>query len=456
MQTKYNFTTKPSNVKKIKTLNRKIYSKIPFPGTNQILKNIKKYESKSMHSQLPIVWKKASGFNVYDLGNNKYIDFTSTIFVTNIGHSNEHFLKTIKKTLNNKLIHTYIYASKLREAYLKKLLNFAGKNFDKAFLLSSGSEATEAGLKLMRYYGNKINKKKSGIICFKGNWHGRTLGSQMMSGNENQKKWIGYKDPNIHHFQFPYKWTLSKIDSKNLIKKDLQKLKKKNINLKKDICGVMFETFQGWCSAFYPKDYIKTFYKLCKENDILVAFDEIQAGFGRTGLKFGYQHYNVEPDLICCAKAMGNGFPLSGVLGKKKILDIPNAGEMSSTHSANPLACAAGISVLEEIQKRNLISESKKKGIILQEGLDNIKKNHSNLVSNVFGKGMIAAIIFNNYKNYSGSFIANKICEMCMKRGLLLVHTGRESIKIGPPLIISKSALKEGIKILYECINEIY
>ena len=301
----------------IKTKNISISTKIPAPGTKQLLKKLNKVESRSMHGQLPIAWSKAKGFNIYDLAGNKFIDFTSTIFVANTGHSNERIKKYINETVNSNLMHSYAYINKIRARYLEKLIKFCGKGFEKAFLMSAGTEATEAAFKLMRMYGQKKKKRRLGIICFEGNWHGRTLASQMMSGNDKQKEWIGYHDKDIHHLPFPYPWLVKKGEETKFFEKSILKLKKK-INLKKDICGVMIETFQGWGAIFYPKKYIQLFYKLCKKNDILICFDEMQAGFSRTGKNFGFQHYEITPDLICCGKGMGGGIALSGVIGKKK------------------------------------------------------------------------------------------------------------------------------------------
>ena len=283
---------------------------------SKISKTIKKYESRSVQGQLPIIWKKAQNYTLEDINGKKFIDFTSTIFVSNIGHANKKLINNIKKTLNKKLIHSYVYFHELRSIYLKKLINFAGKDFDKAFLMSSGTEATEAALKLMRLNGMKNKKRRPGIICFDGNWHGRTMGAQLMSGNNQQKKWIGINDRNIHHLPFPYPWKIGN-NPKKFFKDSIKKLSKK-INIKKDICGVMVETFQGWGCIFYPKDYILELRKFCNKNNILLTFDEMQSGFSRTGEKFGYIHYGVKADLICCGKGMGGGVPISGVIGKKK------------------------------------------------------------------------------------------------------------------------------------------
>jgi 4-aminobutyrate aminotransferase-like enzyme len=437
----------------IKTKNRFIHTVIPAPRTKALFKSLSKVESRSMHGQMPIAWDKAKNFNIFDIAGNKFIDFTSTIFVANIGHSNPRLIKYIKLALSKNFLHSYAYINKIREKYIKKLILFAGKNFQKAFLMSAGTEATEAALKLMRMHGQKQGKRKLGIICFEGNWHGRTMGAQMMSGNIKQKEWIGYQDPNIYHLPFPYPWILKNNESEKFLIDSLKKIEKK-INLKKDICGVMIETFQGWGAIYYPKEYVKLLFKICKKNNILITFDEMQSGFARTGYKFGYEYYGVKPDLICCGKGMGGGIPISGVIGKKNIMDLPEVGNMSSTHSANPLACYAGLAVLEEINKKKLLQNTKDKEKILFKKLNQIKDKFPKEILYVQGKGLIAALIFNLRLKNNVKKILKSIVEECLKNGLLVVYTGRESIKIGPPLTITKEALIEGINVLDQAITK--
>tara|TARA_A100001015_G_scaffold307360_1_gene403127 strand:- start:972 stop:1628 length:657 start_codon:yes stop_codon:yes gene_type:complete len=216
----------------------------------------------------------------------------------------------------------------------------------------------------------------------------------------------------------------------------------------------MLETFQGWGAIFYPKKYIQLLAKICKKNDILICFDEMQAGFGRTGKNFGFQHYEIFPDLICCGKGMGGGVALSGVIGKKKIMDLPEVGNMSSTNSANPIACNAGLAVIEEIEEKRLTENAKLKGELLHTNLLKIRQKFPNLI-NIYGKGLIAAIVFNqDYRNINRKL--KKLVELCMKDGLLLVYTGRESVKIGPPLTITREAINEGCKILNKNISSLF
>jgi 4-aminobutyrate aminotransferase-like enzyme len=453
--TKYTFSLDPVKVPIVETKHRSIKTCIPAPGTKEILVRLEKTESRSMQGQLPIVWKKAEDFTVHDLADNRWIDFTSTIFVANVGHANKRILDALKSTLNIPLISTYAYMNEQRAEYLEKLIAFAGFPFEKAFLLSAGTEATEATLKLMRMYGQERNKNKLGIITFRGNWHGRTLGAQMMSSNPSQKSWIGYDDPNIYHLDFPLPWEVDEKQGEDFFNEQLNILYKKRVNPENDIAGFMLETFQGWGALFYPTSFVKALRKFTYENNILLAFDEMQAGFGRTGKKFGFQHYEVHPDLIACGKGMGGGVALSGVIGRKEIMDLPEVGNMSSTHSANPLACAAGLAVLQELESRNLISEAARKGEILTDLLSKMQDKYKDVIRHHFGKGLIASIIFNDSSRYGKSEFASRVSEKCMQKGLLVVHTGRESIKLGPPLTITDEALIEAISVIDESIFEV-
>jgi len=406
-----------------------------------------------MHGQIPILWDSAKDFNIFDIKGNKFIDFTSAIFFSNVGHSNARVTAAMQDMLNKPILGCYAYGNEVRSRYLKKLVEFCGPGFDKAFLLSAGTETTEAAFKLMRMSGQSKGKKRLGIISLENNWHGRTMGAQMMSGNAKQKEWVGYEDKDIHHLSFPYPWALHGESGESFFLKNVDALIKTGIDPKNDLCGMILETFQGWGAVFYPKDFVQAAEKFCRDNDIVLTFDEMQAGFARTGKAFGFQHYDVIPDLICCGKGMGNGYPLSGVIGRGDIMDLPEIGNMSSTHSANPMACAVGIAVLEEIESHNLIEESKRKGDLMSGKLNQLKEKSNGRISYVLGEGLICAILFQDPNTGEpDGLTASKIAEECYEKGLLVVHTGRESIKLGPPLTISDEALLEGIEVLIESI----
>jgi len=457
---KYLFTQTPVNIPPVSTKYRKIKTSIPAPETLKILHDLEKYESRLMHGQLPVVWDRAKDFQVYDVCGNCWIDFTSTIFVTNVGHANPQITSALKKIIGHELLHTYTFAHETRALFLKKLIKITPDQFEKAFLLSAGTEATECAVKLMRMHGQTISLTKLGIISFQGAMHGRTMGAEMLRGNPRQSAWIGYRDPNIYHLPFPFPWAAKdpidkEYDWAKHFERDIHTLKTKGLNFD-NIAGFIIESYLGWGAIFYPVAYIKALVDFAKEHDCLVTFDEIQGGFGRTGKLFVYQHYKVEPDLLCLGKALSGGLPLSAVIGSKKIMDLPEFGSMSSTHSANPLCCAAGLANLEAIESGNLVAKAARKGEMLHHRLDMLKEKYSDRISYIFGKGLLAGIIFKDPKTGEpdGTF-PSQVCEKAMQKGLLLVHTGRESIKIGPPLTIPDEALEEGLNVIDEAIAEV-
>ena len=446
------FSHKPIKVDKITTKYRTIRTSIPVLESIPILKKMYALEAQAMHGQFPMIWDKADNFQIFDKWGNVWIDFTSTIFVANAGHGNKRIVAALKEVLDKPLLHTYTYASQERIDYLDYLIANTPKQFEKAFLLSAGTEATEVALKLMRLNGQQKGKRKGGIICFNGAFHGRTMGAQMMTGSKQAKEWIGYQDPNIHHLNFPYPWDVD--NPKDFFKIEIKKmLNDKGLDADKDLCGFMLETFQGWGAIFYPDEFVQELVKFAKEHNILVAFDEMQAGFGRTGKLFGYEHYGVEPDILCCGKGASSGLPLAIVLGSQQVMDLPDIGSMSSTHSANPLVCVAGHQNLKAMLDDGLIYNSAILGKILHEKLNAIKDKYPNHLQYIFGKGLLAALIFIDKDGNALSDLCDAVSEKAFQKGLLVVHTGRESIKLAPPLSITEEALLEGIEVLDECIR---
>ena len=450
------FSHQPVAVPLVQTKYRKIVTKLPVPESLPILEILDNYESTSMHGQMPIVWDRAEGFQVYDAWGNQWIDFTSTIFVANSGHGNPRIVAALRDILDKPLLHTYTYATQVRAVYIKYLIENTPSQFEKAFLLSAGTEATECALKLMRMDGWKKGKKRPGIICFEGNWHGRTLGAQMMGYNPAQKEWIGYIDPNVYHLPFPYQWREEAVeDPRGYFRRHIEEfLKSNNLSADDDLCGFMLETFQGWAAAFYPNEFVQELVAFAKEHKMLVTFDEMQSGFGRTGKLFGYMHYGVEPDILCCGKGAGSSLPLSIVLGSREVMDLPEVGSMSSTHSANPMVCAAGLANLQALLEDKIIENSVVLGEVFHLRLQEIKVRFAKYIRYVTGKGLVAALLFYDGENQPLSDLCTAICEAAMRKGLLVVCTGRESIKLAPPLTISQEGMLEGLQTLEEAIAE--
>jgi len=448
------FNLRSRKVKKIFTKNRRINGIFPAKNFVKIIKSIEKFQNSDVLKQQPVIWHKAKNFNIYDDKKNKWIDFSSTIFVANSGHANSKIVKSIRNN-SERLLHAYSYPTIDRLNYLKKLIKFIPNYLNSATLLNSGTEAAERAIKISKLYGQTFKIKKNKIIGYLGNYHGKTLGSALLSGGKNDADWIGYKDPNIIRLDFPYPWNIkTKQDSKNFFSKQIKYLKTKKIE--NQIAAFFLETYQGYGAIFYPKDYVIELSKWCKKNNTLLVFDEIQSGFGRTGKLFGYQHYGVKPDLVICGKGISSSLPLSAVLGRKRLLDLDK--NYTSTHGGHPLCCVAAEANLDEIIRLKLINRSKNLGNILFKEVYKWQKIFPKLIPYVDGKGLVCGVFFskhNDPKKLDVEFV-NKIVEKCLERGVFNIATNRGTLKIAPPLTITKEALLEGLDVIKSVIKTLY
>jgi 4-aminobutyrate aminotransferase-like enzyme len=449
------FSRTPVKRPEVKTRYRSIKTAIPVPESLPILDDLYKYESRSMHGQIPIVWDRAEDFQVFDRWGNAWIDFTSTIFVANAGHANERIIAALREILDKRLLHTYSYATEIRAKFLRRLVEATG--FEKAYLISTGTEATEMVVKLMRMQGQKAGKRRLGVVSFEGSYHGRTQGAAMFGGNAASRTWVGYDDPNVWQVPFPYEWNLNTgDDGSSLFHEHVKLVEARGVDFAKDVCGFMFESYIGWAAAFIPKGYVRAAAEFARTKGVLLGFDEVQGGFGRTGKLFTYQHYDVQPDLIACGKGISSSLPLSAVLGRADLIDLPEVGSMSSTHSANPLVCAAGLANLEELIGRKLVEAAEDKGRLLLDRLKRTQAKYPDRIARVTGHGLLGALIFRDPRTGDADGLtASLVCERALHMGVLLVHTGRESIKFGPPLTIPEEALEEGMDVVEQAIGQI-
>lgn len=453
----FTFSRAPVKRPPVRSQFRNIQTALPVPESLPILDDLERYESRSMHGQIPIVWDRAKDFQVFDKWGNVWIDFTSTIFVANAGHSNDRIRAALKDMIDHDLLHTYSYATEVRAKFLKKLVEATPAPFEKAYLISTGTEATEMVVKLMRLEGQRTGKRRLGIMSFEGSYHGRTQGAAMIGGNAAGRTWIGFEDPNVWQVPFPYHWDFSAGETgAQRFAQHIELLRSRGIDPARDVAGFMFEAYIGWAAAFIPTDYVQAAARFARENGVLLGFDEVQGGFGRTGKLFTYEHYGVEPDMIACGKGISSSLPLAAVLGRARLLDLPDVGSMSSTHSANPLACAAGLANLEELIERDLVAQAEKKGERLFARLRQMQARYPKRIAHVTGAGLLAALIFRDpVTGAPDGLTASLVCERALHKGILLVHTGRESIKLGPPLTIPLEAIEEGIDVLQEALDEV-
>ncbi len=448
------FPLEPVQVQTIKTKFRNISGKLPDEKTVAEIEKLRKFESRSMRGQPPIIWHSARGFNVYDALGNKWLDFSSGVLITNAGHGHPKIVRAITEQLSKPLLTTYCFANQTRIELVQKLVSITPKGLDKVFLLSTGSEGTECALKLMRTYGRKIGgDDKSVIVGFENSFHGRTLGSQQMGPLGSGRAWIKNLDPEIVHVPFPDGFR-NENTSFSLFEQSLEKMGVKSQN----VAGVISETYQGIGPNFMPKEYAKALRQWCDKNKAVLCFDEVQAGFGRCGKMWGFELYDITPDLFCMGKGFSSSLPISGVVGRADVMDIYGPNEMTSTHSANPVCCAAALASIEVIQQERLVENAANLGKILQNRLNEIKSRYSKYIGFAPAVGLVGGLLMvkpgTKEPNYD---LAWNIVYGCYRRGLLMfapVGLGGGCVKIAPPLCITEEALNEACDVINETIGE--
>jgi len=453
----YNFNLTPKDVPKIHTKYRNIQTKLPVPESLEVINRSIKYEPSSMNHQVPCVWDKAIDYQVYDAYGNIWIDFSSSIFINNVGHGNPEIIDAIDKMIKKPLLSSYSYNTEIRSLLAEKLINMtASDGMEKVFLLSTGSETNETAIRLSRMYGNKQNENKNIVISFDSSFHGKTLGSQMLSGKEDSKKWIGYKDPNILHLPYPTDPFVQMEDQDNeeygrkLFYDNIMSL---GINLH-NVCAFIFEPYLGFGGLFHLIGYIKAMREFADNIGALIIADEVQAGFWRTGKLFGYQHYGIKPDIICCGKAISGSLPLSAVITRSEIIDLDSS--LSTTHSGSPVCCASAYANLMYMESRNFEEEIKLKEKLIIDTLNNWKQKYSNRIASFHGHGMVWGIfIVKPDTEILDIDFVDRVVEKAFIKGVILIRTGCGTIKLGMPLTISDDALLEGLEVISESIQEL-
>src|ERR1051326_2524305 len=449
------FSITPRAVPRVETKYRRIISQLPHPDSVATLEKLRELEPQSMSGQPPLVWDRAEDIFVYDKYGNQWLDWSSGVLVTNCGHGAAEVRKAIIDQVHSGLLHNYVFPSEERAALVEYLIKLAPRGSDKAFLLTTGSEATECAIKLAPAHGiRKGGNKKIGIVGAERGFHGRTLGAQQAGGIPGQKGWIVNEDPAIVQVPFPdgY-WT--EDTSFDLF---LATLEKKGLQAQ-NVAGVMFETYQGVGPDFAPAEYIRQLSDWCKKNDVVLIFDEVQSGFGRTGKFWAFEHYGVVPDVICCGKGISSSLPLSAVIGRAEIMDQFPPGSMTSTHTGNPVCCAAALANLKKIVGEDLTGNAARLGKILETGLREIKSQHSDVIGHYSSRGLVGGLqITKPGKKEPNHDLAHAIIESCFHKGLLFfspVGAWGQTVKIAPPLTITEEALREGLAVLAEAIDEV-
>jgi len=448
------YSITPVAVSKVETKHRRVSGSLPHPDSIPTLEKLRSLEPISMRGMPPIVWDRAENYYVWDKYGNQWLDWSSGVLVTNAGHGVKEVRDAVIAQVQSGLLHNYVFPSEERAALVELLASLSPEGLDKIFLLTTGSEATECAIKLSRSHGIKVGGRgKIGIIGFERGFHGRTLGSQQAGGMAGQKNWIVNEDPAIINMPFPDGYWQDDVSFNRF----LESLAARGLK-PQNIAGVIMETYQGVGPDFAPVDYVKKLSQWCSEHQIVLTFDEVQAGFGRTGRFWAFEHYDgVVPDLICCGKGISSSLPLSAVIGRTAVMDQFGPGSMTSTHTGNPVCCAAAMAAINKILREKMTENAAALEKPLFDGLKKIQAKHPKVIGHVTAKGLVAGMqtIKPGTKDPDHD-LAHRIIELCYQHGLLLfapVGAWGQTVKIAPPLSIPRDALEEGLTVLAEATD---
>ncbi len=443
------FSLEPVRVEPVETAHRRIATALPVPESLPYFEKLLRNEPQSMSGQPPILWDSAEGHTVRDRFGNRWIDWSSCVLVANCGHAHPRIVERIAALVSRRQLATYVFPHAERAELVERLTDVAPPGLDKVFLLTTGSEAVENAIKLMRTWGLRTSPKKKTIVSFGGGFHGRTLGSQLAGGIPALKTWIGGDDVSFLQVPFPDGYLLED-ESFAVFEQTLADAGVDGA----DVAGVISETYLGIGPDFFPVEYAQRLRRWCDEHGALLAFDEVQSGFGRTGKFFAFEHYDVTPDLVACGKGISGSLPLAAVIGRADVLDTYPPGSMTSTHSGSPLSVAAGLGSLEALAGDGLVGRAAELEPVLAGGLEAIEKRHGDVVGCVRARGLVGGVrVVRPGTKEPDAELAARIVEACFHRGLLLfapVGLGGGCVKIAPPLSTPKDALEEGLEVLGE------
>lgn len=369
-----------------------------------------------LYQRFPVTIEKGVGAHVWDVDGKEYIDCMGGYGVAIVGYQNKRVVKAIKEQVDKIItVHSSLY-NKTREEFLKTLIGLAPKGLTQVHLNNSGAEAIEAAIKFARKFTGK-----KGMVAMKGSYHGKSLGALSLTFNPKYKKAF---EPLVEKVSFASFGDIESLRS----------------TIDEDTAFVILEPIQGESGInVAPDGFLQEVRKVCDEKGILLIFDEIQTGLGRTGRLWACDHWNTAPDILCLAKGIAGGVPMGATLVRPDILASMSKGEHSSTFGGNPLSCAAGIATLQALTQDGLIENSEKMGKLFREGLEKLKEKHT-MIREIRGKGLMIGVEL--------KFEVKDILMNLIKEGVLMLYSGRNILRILPPLVISKEDITKVLETL--------
>jgi len=435
-------------------MNKPPKRKIPGPKSAELLQISQTFEPPCIADQVPVVWDHAERVWVTDVDGNRYLDFTSGVLVTNLGHCHPRHVEAIREQAG-RLMNCYSFPTPERITLSKRLVETLPPNLNRVFLLTTGSEATEAALRVARRYTGKFE-----ILAFYGAFHGRTYGALSVAGNMSTRRRFGPPVPG--GIMAPYAYCYRCVYAKSYPECDFYCIKILDRVVQSSSSGelgaVIVEPYQGAAGfVFPPQGWLKALEEWCRERGLLMIVDEVQSSFGRTGKMYAIEWEDVRPQMLCLGKGFGSGMPSSALVAEAKILKAMQPGELSSTWGGNPLASAASLAVLDIMLEEKLPQRAREVGEMLKAGLLKLQGDYPYL-GDVRGRGLVMGLEIVDPRDQSPEpDLTRRILLSAAEHGLLLGRVGLNGnvIRIAPPLAITDEEAQLGVEMLDSAMAEV-
>ena len=375
----------------------------------------------NLYQRFPVTIERAQGATIWDTDGKEYIDCMGGYGVAIIGHCNKDVINAITLQMNKLMVCHMSTYNNSRLQFLSKLKSIAPDNLGKIFFSNSGAESIEAALKFSRKFS-----QKTGVISMYGGYHGKTFGALSVTYNSKYRKSFS---PLLEGVKFVPFGDISSLTEA----------------IDESIGTVMIEPIQGESGIIMPPEgYVKAVREVCTEKKLVLIFDEIQTGLGRTGKMWAGENWSAVPDIMCIAKGIASGIPTGVTFVKEEIANCMNLGEHSSTFGGNPISCSAGIATIDTIIKEDLVTKASDTGTYFKKKLIELKEKHP-IIRDVRGLGMMLAL--------ESRFDVRDILMEGIKNGLLMLYSGRTVIRLLPPLVMKKEQVSRAIEIMDEILS---
>ena len=398
--------------------------------------------------------ERVEGVTIYGRDGRRYLDFLSGFGACNVGHNHPRVVAAAREQME-RMVHAPVgvLATEplLRLAW--ELGQITPGGADMFFFGNSGAEAVEGAIKLARYVTGR-----PGIIGFLGSFHGRTMGvASLTTSKVTYRAGHGPFVPDVHFARFPYPYRSSAADPEACAQEALADIERlfEHVIAPQDVAAILLEPIQGEGGyVIPPRSWLVALRGICDEHGILLIFDEVQTGFGRTGEWFAAQALGVDPDIVCLAKGIANGFPLGATAAPRELMGQWGATSHGTTYGGNPIACAASLATLEVIREQNLMENARVQGAHMLEALEELQAE-THIIGDVRGIGlMVAAEVVKPGTKEPNTEAVRRIKERALERGLLFYPCGHwsQTIRLIPPLTITRAQVDEGLVILREAV----